>query len=191
MKAVIGLGNPGRNYMGTRHNVGYEVVFKLAHDLNIDINKEKFKAVYGEGFMGGEKILLIQPITYMNLSGESVIQFVNFYKLPLEDIIVCCDDINLPLGGLRIRTKGSDGGQKGLRSIIYSLASEDFTRVRVGVGEKPKDWDLAKYVLSHFTKDEEQLIIEGITNAAEAVKLIIKGEQSQAMNLYNKKGIGN
>ncbi len=192
MKAIIGLGNPGRDYKWTRHNVGFEVINKLAYDYNIDMNKEKYKALTGEGRIGFEKVLLIEPLTYMNLSGESVREFVNFYKLQPEDIIVVCDDINLPVGSIRIRAKGSDGGQKGLRNIIYQLGYDNFTRVRVGVGEKPPQWDLAKYVLSKFTEEENTDIIKGITDAGDAVAMIIKdGNTQQAMNTYNKKGIGN
>lgn len=192
MKLIIGLGNPGRDYKWTRHNVGFEVINKLAYDYNIDMNKEKYKAVIGDGRIGFEKVMLIEPLTYMNLSGESVREFVSFYKLEPEDIIVVCDDINLPVGSIRIRAKGSDGGQKGLRSIIYQLGYDNFTRVRVGVGEKPKEWDLAKYVLSKFTDEEYDDIIKGITDAGDAVAMIVKdGNTQQAMNSFNKKGIGN
>lgn len=192
MKAVIGLGNPGRDYKWTRHNVGYEVVNKLAYDNNIDINREKFRAVTGEGHIGFEKVIFIEPITYMNLSGESVREFVSFYKLEPEDIIVVCDDINLPVGSVRIRQKGSDGGQKGLRNIIYQLGYDNFTRVRVGVGEKPPKWDLANYVLSKFTDEEHDGIIKGITDAGDAITMIIKdGNTQRAMNTYNKRGEGN
>ncbi len=192
MKAIIGLGNPGRDYKWTRHNVGFEVINKLAYDYNIDMNKEKYKALTGEGRIGLEKVLLIEPLTFMNLSGESVREFVSFYKLSPEDIIVVCDDINLPVGSVRIRAKGSDGGQKGLRSIIYQLGYDNFTRVRVGVGQKPAQWDLAKYVLSKFTEEENTDIIKGITDAGDAVAMIVKdGSTQQAMNTFNKKGIGN
>ena len=189
MYAIIGLGNPGRQYNWTRHNVGYEVINKLAYDYNIDMNKQKFKAVIGEGRIGFEKVILVQPITYMNLSGESVREIVSFYKLQPEDIIVTCDDINLPISHIRIREKGSDGGQKGLRNILYQLGYDNFTRVRVGIGEKPKDWDLADYVLSKFREDENQDIINGITDAADAIVSIVKtGDTRPAMNKYNKKG---
>lgn len=192
MKAIIGLGNPGRDYKGTRHNVGFEVISKLSYDYNIDMNREKYKAAIGEGTIGSEKVILIAPLTYMNLSGDSVIEFVNFYKLAPEDIIVICDDINLPIGSVRIRSKGSDGGQKGLRSIISRLGYDNFTRVRVGVGEKPPKWDLAKYVLSKFTPEEQDSIIKGITDASDAVSMIVKdGNTQQAMNTFNKRGIGN
>lgn len=192
MKAVIGLGNPGRDYKWTRHNVGYEVINKLAYDNNIEMNREKFRAVTGEGHIGFEKVIFIEPITYMNLSGESVREFVSFYKLEPEDLIVICDDINLPVGSVRIRQKGSDGGQKGLRNIIYQLGYDNFTRVRVGVGEKPPKWDLANYVLSKFTDEEHDGIIKGITDAGDAITMIIKdGNTQRAMNTYNKRGEGN
>lgn len=191
MKAIIGLGNPGRDYSWTRHNVGFEVINKLAYDYNIDMSREKFRAVTGEGHIGFEKVILIQPLTYMNASGESVREFVSFYKLGPEDIIVVCDDINLPVGGIRIRTKGSDGGQKGLRSIMYQLGYDNFTRVRVGIGQKPEKWDLARYVLSKFTEEEHDGIIKGITNAGDAVAMIVKqNDAAEAMNKYNKRGQG-
>lgn len=191
MKMIVGLGNPGKDYKWTRHNVGFEVINKMTYDNNIDMNKEKFKAVVGEGRIGFEKVIFVEPLTYMNLSGNSVREFVSFYKLTPEDIIVVCDDINLPVGSIRIRTKGSDGGQKGLRSIIAQLGYDNFTRVRVGVGEKPPQWDLAKYVLSRFLPEENDDIIKGITDAGDAVEMIIKkGDTAEAMNKYNKKGIG-
>lgn len=189
MKIIAGLGNPGKEYGNTRHNVGFEVIAKLAYDYNIDMNRSKFKAVMGEGRIGFEKVVLLQPITYMNLSGECLREAVNFYKCDKKDIIVVCDDINLPLSYIRVRAKGTDGGQKGLRNIMYQLGYDDFTRVRVGIGEKPKEWDLKDYVLSKFTKEEEKDIIKGITDAADAVSMIVKadGEVSEAMNKYNKK----
>lgn len=188
MFAVIGLGNPGREYEWTRHNAGFEVINKLAYDYNINMNKTKFKAVYGEGIIGFEKVILIQPTTYMNLSGHSVREFVSFYKLAPENIIVTCDDINLPVGSIRIRAKGSDGGQKGLRSIIEQLGYDNFARVRVGIGEKPPQWDLAKYVLSRFLEEEKNDIISGMTDATDAITMIIKsGNTADAMNKFNKK----
>lgn len=189
MKIIAGLGNPGREYGNTRHNVGFEVIAKLAYDYNIDMNRSKFKAVMGEGRIGFEKVVLLQPITYMNLSGECLREAVNFYKCEKKDIIVVCDDINLPLSHIRVRAKGTDGGQKGLRNIMYQLGYDDFTRVRIGVGEKPENWDLKDYVLSKFTKEEEKDIIKGITDGADAVSMIVKadGDVGEAMNKYNKR----
>ena len=187
MYIIAGLGNPGNEYKWTRHNVGFEVISKLAYDYNIDMNKSKFKAVIGDGHIEGKKVILAKPLTYMNLSGDSISQIINFYKESLDNLIVVCDDINLPVGNIRIRKKGSDGGQKGLRNIIYTLDSENFVRVRVGVGTKPNGWDLKDFVLSRFTQEENDDIIKGITDAGDAVISIIKGKILDAMNSYNKK----
>lgn len=187
MHIIVGLGNPGNEYKWTRHNVGFEVISKLAYDYNIDMNKSKFKAILGDGRINGKKVLLVQPLTYMNLSGDSVSQIMNFYKEDIENLIVICDDINLPVGNIRIRKKGSDGGQRGLRNIIYLLDSENFPRVRVGVGNKPEGWDLKNFVLSKFTDEEEADIIKGITDAGDAVVDMINGNMLDAMNKYNKK----
>lgn len=191
MKLIIGLGNPGNEYKWTRHNVGFEAIDKLAYDFNINVNKNKFKAIYGEGIIHGEKVLLIKPLTYMNLSGECVRDFLNFYKdIELSDILVICDDINLPLGSIRIRKKGSDGGQNGLKNIIYQLGSDSFPRLRIGIGQKPPHFTLANFVLSKFNKDEEEDIVKGITNATDAIEIFIKDKEnglSNAMNLFNKK----
>lgn len=187
MYLIAGLGNPGQEYKWTRHNVGFEVISKLAYDYNIDMNKSKFKAQLGEGMINGKKVILIKPLTYMNLSGESISQIMNFYKTDIENLIVLCDDINLPVGNIRIRKKGSDGGQKGLRSIITLLGTENFPRVRVGVGNKPEGWDLKNFVLSRFTQEENDDIIKGITDAGDSVVSIINGKILDAMNKYNKK----
>jgi len=187
MRIIVGLGNPGNEYKWTRHNVGFEVISKLAYDYNIDINKSKFKAMLGDGVIDGKKILLVKPLTYMNLSGESVIQIMNFYKEDIENLIVVCDDINLPVGNIRIRRKGSDGGQRGLRNIISALNTDNFPRIRVGIGSKPDGWDLKDYVLSRFIEEENADIIKGITDAGDAVIQLINGKISDAMNTYNKK----
>jgi len=187
MYIIVGLGNPGEQYKWTRHNVGFEVISKLAYDYNIDMNKSKYKAQIGEGRIDGQRVLLAKPLTYMNLSGESVIQIMNFYKEPPENLIVICDDINLPVGNIRIRKKGSDGGQRGLRNIIYLMNTEKFPRVRVGIGSKPEGWDLKNYVLSRFTKEENDGIIKGITDAGNAVISIINGKITDAMNSFNRK----
>ncbi|MCC8098356.1 MAG: aminoacyl-tRNA hydrolase [Eubacterium sp.] len=187
MYIIVGLGNPGREYKYTRHNTGFEVIDKLAYDYNINVNKSRFNGICGEGLIEGEKVMLLKPLTYMNLSGNCVAQAVNFYKLPLDKLIVCCDDINLPVGSVRIRKQGSDGGQKGLRNIIERLGSESFTRVRVGVGEKPLRMDLKDWVLSYFMSEEGEAIIKGITDAGDSVKMILRGDINGAMGLYNKK----
>ncbi len=191
MKLIIGLGNPGAEYKWTRHNVGFEAIDKLAYDFNIQVNKNKYKSIYGEGLIFGEKVLLIKPLTYMNLSGECVRDFLAFYKdLELQDILVICDDINLDIGEIRIRKKGSAGGQNGLKNIIYQLGNENFPRLRIGVGQKPENYNLANYVLSKFTKDEDEKIIEGITKATDAIEIFIKDKEKgldNAMNKFNKK----
>ncbi|MCI8805099.1 MAG: aminoacyl-tRNA hydrolase [Clostridiales bacterium] len=187
MYIIAGLGNPGNEYKWTRHNVGFEVISKLAFDYNIDMGKSKYKAIIGDGRINGKKVLLVKPLTYMNLSGESISQIMSFYKEETQNLIVVCDDINLPVGNIRIRKKGSDGGQKGLRSIIEALSSEDFPRVRVGVGSKPEGWDLKNFVLSRFTEEENDGIIKGITDAGASVVSIVEGKTLDAMNMYNKK----
>ena len=187
MIAIIGLGNPGREYNWTRHNIGFEVVGKLAYDNDINMNKEKYKAIVGEGRIGNEKVLLIQPLTYMNLSGDSVREFVNFYKLSPEQLIVIYDDISLSPGQIRIRKKGSAGGHNGIKNIIAHLGTQVFPRIKVGVGEKPKKYDLADYVLSHFTKAERKEMEEGYQKAIQAVEKILAGEMEAAMNEFNRK----
>ena len=187
MYIIEGLGNPGNEYKWTIHNEGFEVISKLAFDYNIDMGKSKYKAIIGDGRINGKKVLLVKPLTYMNLSGESISQIMSFYKEETQNLIVVCDDINLPVGNIRIRKKGSDGGQKGLRSIIEALSSEDFPRVRVGVGSKPEGWDLKNFVLSRFTEEENDGIIKGITDAGASVVSIVEGKTLDAMNMYNKK----
>lgn len=187
MYLVVGLGNPEDEYKGTRHNVGFEVINKLCFDYNISINKLKLKAYLGEGYIYGEKVIFAKPQTYMNLSGESVKAIVNFYKLKLENIIVIYDEIAINVGDIRIKEKGSAGGHNGVKNIIDKLETDQFLRIRVGVGEKPKNMVLSNYVLSGFNKSEQHKIIEGITKAGEAVECVIKETPIIAMNKYNVK----
>ena len=187
MRVLVGLGNPEKNYKGTRHNVGFEAINKLAYDHTININKAKFRAHFGEGHIGLEKVLLVKPQTYMNLSGEAVRDILRFYKLTPADIIVLVDDTALPLGHIRVREQGSAGGQKGLKSLIFQLETDEFIRVRIGVGEKPPGWDLADYVLSRFKPNEIEGMIEGVTKATEAVEIILKSGTKEAMNQYNQR----
>lgn len=185
MKAIIGLGNPGIKYAGTRHNIGFDTVTALADKYNIKIKDKKFNGLVGEGFIEGEKVMLVQPQTFMNLSGECVGLIAGFYKLEPEDIIVICDDINLDTGRLRIRAKGSAGGHNGLKNIIAHLGTETFPRIRIGVGEKTEGWDLADYVLARFSKDDEPIMREAIKNAVGAVETWISDDIGTAMNRYN------
>jgi PTH1 family peptidyl-tRNA hydrolase len=185
MKVIVGLGNPGKNYEGSRHNTGFNVVDRLAEEENIDFSKKKFKGLIGEGRIGNEKVILLKPQTYMNLSGESVRELCDFYHLTAEDIIVVYDDISLPPGGLRIREKGSAGGHNGIKNIILHMNTDKFVRVKVGVGDKPKGWDLADYVLSCFAEDIQPIMNESVKKAAEAVKIIISDGVREAMNKCN------
>ena len=183
---IVGLGNPEKNYKGTRHNVGFEVVNQLAHDHNIPIARAKFRAHWGEGKIAGVKVLLAKPQTYMNLSGEAVGELMAFFRCTPKDLIVVYDDTNLPVGEIRVREQGSAGGQNGMKNIIQRLGTDQFTRVRVGIGEKPPGWDLADYVLSRFKKEEIEGFIDGVNKAAAAVELILAEGVAAAMNRYNK-----
>jgi len=183
---VVGLGNPGMSYEGTRHNAGCEALAVLAKDAGIQLNKKQFKALTGTGEIAGKKVLLLFPQTFMNLSGEAVGAAMAFYKLQPEQLLVLSDDISLPVGGLRVRKKGSDGGQKGLRSIIGLIGSDQFPRVRIGIGAKPHPaYDLADWVLSKYKKDEQPLMQSAFENAAAAAKLVIAGKVDEAMNKYS------
>ena len=182
MKIIAGLGNPTKEYEGTRHNIGFSVIDKLADKYNISMNEKKHKAICGKGMIEGEKVILLKPQTYMNLSGESVVDAVNFYKVdPEEDVIIIYDDIDLDVGKLRIRAKGSAGGHNGMKNIIAHLGTQVFPRIRVGVGAKPK----ADYVLGRFPKEELPEIEAGRETACEAVKIIVSQGVEAAMNRIN------
>jgi PTH1 family peptidyl-tRNA hydrolase len=186
MKLVVGLGNPGRKYEGTRHNVGFMILAGLARKFGKPPLKEKFQADVMEAEIGGERALLMTPLTFMNLSGQSVAEAKNFYKIPEQDLLVICDDLNLPLGKLRIRTKGASGGQKGLEDIIRRLGTDDFPRLRVGIGNPPGNWDWADFVLSKFAKDEQPIMDEAIVRAGEAVEAWTRNGIEFCMNHFNK-----
>lgn len=185
MIAIIGLGNPGRNYVDTRHNVGFKTIDLLAHRNNIKINKIKFKSVYGEGSIDGEKVLLVKPQTYMNNSGIAVMELFNFYKIPIENIVIIVDDVDIEFGKIKIRKKGSAGTHNGLKSIIYHLQDENFPRLKIGIGKKRENQDLADFVLSKFTKEEQEEIEIAIQNAALAIETIVKDGIDMAMNKFN------
>lgn len=185
--AVVGLGNPGKDYSNTRHNVGFDTINLLANRNNIIINKIKYKSIYGEGYIGGKKVILMKPQTYMNNSGMALLDLCNFYKLPLENVIVAVDDIDIEFGTIRIRKQGSAGSHNGLKSIIYHLQSEDFPRVKIGIGNKREGQDLADFVLSRFNKDERMDIDSAIEKAALAIETIIAYDIDRAMNEFNKK----
>jgi PTH1 family peptidyl-tRNA hydrolase len=187
MHIIVGLGNPTEKYQATRHNVGWDAITRLSDDYKIPLDFKKHKAICGKGYIEGEKVILAQPITYMNLSGESVRELVDFYKVSPEEVIVIYDDISLEVGQLRIRKKGSAGGHNGMKSIISHLGTDEFPRIKVGVGDKPKGWDLADYVLSRFQGEEQAFIREALKDSADACKMIITSGMDAAMNLYNKK----
>lgn len=187
MKVIVGLGNPDKKYHGTRHNIGFQTMDYLADKYRIAIDTKKHKGLIGKGFIEGQKVLLVKPMTYMNLSGECLRQIMDFYKLEPEDFIVIYDDIHLDVGQLRIRKKGSAGGHNGIKSIISHLGSQEFPRIRIGVGEKPKEYDLVDYVLGRFSKQELEIYDDLMPNIAAAAELMIWDDIDQAMNRYNKK----
>jgi PTH1 family peptidyl-tRNA hydrolase len=185
---VVGLGNPTARYVGTRHNVGFEVIDVLANKYNIEAQGKKFNSYIGKGLVNGHKVLLVKPQTYMNLSGQSILGIVDYYKIDMHNrLIVIADDVNLDVGQLRIRQRGSSGGQKGLSSIINQLGCEEFIRVRVGIGEKPSNMSMSNYVLSHFTKEEHEIMEESYANCTKAIEDILDGNIEKAMNLWNRK----
>ncbi len=186
MKIIAGLGNPGKEYENTKHNVGFLTIDILAEKYDIKVNKIKFKGLIGEGMIGTEKVILVKPQTYMNLSGQCIREIVAFYKLNMEDLVVIYDDIDLPMGNLRIRKKGSAGTHNGMRSIIYDLQDDGFPRVRVGIGGERKG-DLANYVISGFSGDDRKLIEEAIVKAADAVTCLVEDGIDRAMVDYNTK----
>lgn len=187
MKLIVGLGNPTEKYDNTRHNVGFDVIDALVEQYGFALDTIKHKGVYGKGMIEGQAVILLKPMTYMNLSGESVGAVANYYKIAPEDVIVICDDINLDMGRLRIRRKGSAGGHNGIKNIIAHLQTEDFPRIRVGVGMKPAHMDLADYVLSHFSKQEREVMDIGYDKACKAAVLMLQDNMEQAMNQYNGK----
>lgn len=188
MYLIAGLGNPTRQYEHTRHNIGFDVMDALAEKYNISINEKKHRALIGKGMIDGQKVILAKPQTYMNLSGESLIELIHYYKIdPEKELIVIYDDISFAPGNLRIRQSGSAGGHNGVKSIIKCLDTQKFMRIKVGVGEKPKDWDLADFVLGHFSTQEREDLEGAIQRAMEAVSYMVNGEVEKAMNQYNKK----
>lgn len=184
---IAGLGNPGKQYEGTRHNAGFAALEALAEKLDIRVDRVRFKSFCGEARIGSKKVLLLMPQTFMNASGEAVRDAMQFYKLPPERCLILFDDISLPVGTIRVRRKGSDGGQKGMRSIITLTGSDQFPRVKIGIGQKPHpDYDLAAWVLSRFSRDEAPLMLEAAHSATEAACLIVEDRIDEAMNRYSK-----
>ncbi|HJC38849.1 MAG TPA: aminoacyl-tRNA hydrolase [Candidatus Mediterraneibacter faecigallinarum] len=188
MFIIAGLGNPTKEYEGTRHNVGFDVIDRLSEKYNIAVDTKKHRAFIGKGMIAGQKVILAKPQTYMNLSGESIRSLLDYYKVDEEhELLVIYDDVSLGVGQLRIRAKGSAGGHNGIKNIIAHLGGQVFPRIKIGVGEKPPKYDLADYVLGHFSKAEKILMDEGYDNAVRAVEMIVSGDIEGAMNEYNRK----
>ena len=188
MYIIVGLGNPKKDYENTRHNIGFDVIDKIAEQENISVLEKKHKAIIGKGYVAGQKCILAKPQTYMNLSGESVRELIDYYKVDeTAELIVISDDISLDVGQLRIRKKGSAGGHNGLKNIIAHLGHDQFMRIKMGVGEKPKGYDLADYVLGHFTKHERVIMDKAAERAADAIRMIVTRDVDAAMNEYNRK----
>ena len=184
---MAGLGNPGKRYENTRHNVGFDAIDELVDRYRIPGSGVSHKAMVGKGIMEGQKVLLAKPLTYMNLSGEAIRGLVDYYKIdPETELLVIYDDISLEPGNIRIRKKGSAGGHNGIKSIIAQLGTQNFQRIRIGVGEKPKNWDLADYVLGTFGKEDRPLVEEALGNAAEAAAMIVQRKIDEAMNRFNR-----
>lgn len=190
MYIIVGLGNPGKQYENTRHNIGFDVIEKLAEEENVAVLEKKHKAIIGKGYVAGQKCILAKPQTFMNLSGESVRELIAYYKVDeTTQLIVISDDISLDVGQLRIRKKGSAGGHNGLKNIIAQLGHDSFIRIKMGVGEKPKGYDLADYVLGHFSAEERKLMDKAAKRAVEAIRMIITQDADMAMNAYNRKSV--
>ncbi len=182
---IAGLGNPDRKYDNTRHNAGFITVEAIADSLNARIDRIKYKSLCTTVTISGKKVLLMKPSTYMNLSGQAVTEAMRFFKIPPEKTLIILDDISLDVGKLRIRRKGSDGGHNGMKNIIYLSGSDQFPRIKIGVGKKPEKWDLADWVLSAFTDTEQKELNTAVDNACRAAELIVAGETDKAMNLFN------
>ncbi|MGN0141372.1 MAG: aminoacyl-tRNA hydrolase [Roseburia sp.] len=188
MILIVGLGNPGKQYEHTRHNVGFDVIDVLADKYNISVSEKKHKALCGKGVIEGQKVVLAKPQTFMNLSGESVSELLSYYKLdPETELIVLFDDISLAPGNIRVRKKGSAGGHNGIKNIIAMTGSQGFMRVKIGVGEKPEGWDLADHVLGHFDAEDRRRVETAMEDAAAATVLMLQGEVDKAMNDFNAK----
>ena len=185
MYLIVGLGNPEREYANTRHNMGFDTINKLAKTYNIEINKNKFKGIYGTGIIENEKVILLKPQTYMNLSGDSIIETIHFYKIELKDIIIIYDDMDVEVGNIKIRKKGGAGSHNGMKSVIQNIQSEEFTRIRVGIGKPEDNQDKINYVIEKISEEEKEKLNIGTEKAKEAVIDIIKYGVDFAMNQFN------
>jgi peptidyl-tRNA hydrolase, PTH1 family len=185
MKCIVGLGNPGKKYQSTRHNIGFMVIDELLSRHNLDLNRDKFKGKYAQDFINGEKVLLLEPQTYMNLSGESLRPLMDYYNIEVENILVIYDDLDLPTGKIRLRQKGGHGGHNGIRSIIDHLGTKDFKRIRLGVGRPTSPIPVVDYVLGTFPKAEQESVRESIQKAADACEKWLEKPFEEVMNEFN------
>ncbi|HHW00336.1 MAG TPA: aminoacyl-tRNA hydrolase [Clostridiaceae bacterium] len=183
---VAGLGNPGKEYVNTRHNVGFDTIDLISGRTGIQVSKVKCKALIGQGVIEGKKVILAKPQTFMNLSGESIRDLVEYYKIDIKNVLVIYDDVDLPLGKLRVRSKGSAGTHNGMRSVIYHIQSDEFPRIRIGIGKPPEGWELADFVLGRFDSESRKIVEQCISKAADAAVDIIKSNVEYAMNIYNR-----
>ncbi|WP_230504220.1 aminoacyl-tRNA hydrolase [Sutcliffiella rhizosphaerae] len=186
MKVFVGLGNPGRQYEETRHNIGFMVIDELADKWSIPLTQSKFKGIFGQGMVNGEKVLLVKPLTYMNLSGECVRPLLDFYKLDVEDLVVIYDDLDLPAGKLRLRQKGSAGGHNGIKSLIQHLQTQNFNRIRMGIDRPKNGPSISDYVLGKFHTEERPAIDDSIKKAADACEESLSTDFLQVMNSFNR-----
>lgn len=185
MYLIVGLGNPEKDYAGTRHNMGFDVINEISKEYNIPVEKSKFKGLYGSGIIENEKVILLKPQTFMNLSGESVREIMDFYKISTEEVIIIYDDVDIPVGNIRIRKTGSAGSHNGMKSVVSHLGTSNFYRIRVGIGSPDENVDMINYVIGHVSKEEHKILEEGITKAKNAVVEIIKNDIDKAMNKFN------
>ena len=186
MKLFVGLGNPGKQYEHTRHNIGFEVIDECSRLFNIPLDQAKHKGLYGMGFYRGEKILLLKPLTYMNLSGESIRAVVDYYQIDIEDVVIIYDDLDLPVGKVRLRQKGSAGGHNGIKSTIAHLGTQEFNRIRIGINRPPKGMKVPDYVLGRFTKEEQESVMDAVKRSAAACEMWLDQPFIQVMNEYNQ-----
>lgn len=188
MFVIAGLGNPSAKYDKTRHNVGFDAIDALAEKYRIEWSEKKYNAICGKGIIEGQRVILMKPQTFMNLSGDAIAPMVNFYKLdPESDLIVFSDDVSLAPGNIRVRLKGSAGGHNGLKDIIAKTGTQNFTRIKIGVGEKPAEWDMADHVLARFSTEDRKKVEESFQDVIGAVELLLRDEPNEAMNRYNRK----
>jgi peptidyl-tRNA hydrolase, PTH1 family len=186
MKLIVGLGNPGKQYDQTRHNVGFGVIDALADRLHLPLDQAKFKGIYGKGIVQGEKVFLLKPLTYMNLSGESIFAMMDYFQMDIDDLVVIYDDLDLPVGRIRLRQKGSAGGHNGIKSTISHLGTQEFNRIRVGINRPSNGMAITDYVLGRFTKEEQEMIKVAVERSADACEEWIKKPFLQVMNTYNQ-----